>query len=55
MDNVRCTGHGRTTVVFDNGLTTDWYALQNRLSDRWAWRRRLRLVNRALLRRRAGS
>jgi pimeloyl-ACP methyl ester carboxylesterase len=31
---LRCTGHGGPTVVFDNGLTTDWYALQNRLSAR---------------------
>ena len=29
---LRCTGNGTPTVVFENGLTTDWYALQNRLS-----------------------
>jgi pimeloyl-ACP methyl ester carboxylesterase len=29
---LRCTGSGGPTVVFENGLTTDWYALQNRLS-----------------------
>ena len=29
---LRCTGQGAPTVVFENGLTTDWYALQNRLS-----------------------
>jgi pimeloyl-ACP methyl ester carboxylesterase len=29
---LRCTGHGSPTVVFENGLTTDWYALQNRLA-----------------------
>lgn len=29
---LRCTGRGAPTVVFENGLTTDWYALQNRLS-----------------------
>ena len=29
---LRCTGHGGPTVVFDNGLTTDWYPLQQRLS-----------------------
>jgi pimeloyl-ACP methyl ester carboxylesterase len=30
---LRCTGSGSPTVVFENGLTTDWYELQNRLSD----------------------
>jgi pimeloyl-ACP methyl ester carboxylesterase len=29
---LRCTGAGGPTVVFDNGLTADWYDLQNRLS-----------------------
>jgi pimeloyl-ACP methyl ester carboxylesterase len=29
---LRCTGKGSPTVVFENGLTTDWYALQDRLS-----------------------
>jgi pimeloyl-ACP methyl ester carboxylesterase len=29
---LRCTGSGGPTVVFDNGLTADWYDLQNRLS-----------------------
>lgn len=29
---LRCTGSGSPTVVFENGLTTDWYPLQNRLS-----------------------
>jgi pimeloyl-ACP methyl ester carboxylesterase len=29
---LRCTGRGSPTVVFDNGLTTDWYPLQQRLS-----------------------
>jgi pimeloyl-ACP methyl ester carboxylesterase len=29
---LRCTGTGQPTVVFENGLTTDWYPLQNRLS-----------------------
>ncbi len=29
---LRCTGTGSPTVVFENGLTTDWFALQNRLS-----------------------
>ena len=29
---LRCTGHGGPTVVFENGLTTDWYPLQNRLA-----------------------
>ena len=24
---LRCTGHGGPTVVFENGLTTDWYPL----------------------------
>ena len=31
---LRCTGRGGPTVVFENGLTTDWYALQNLLSAR---------------------
>jgi pimeloyl-ACP methyl ester carboxylesterase len=30
---LRCTGTGAPTVVFENGLTADWYDLQNRLSD----------------------
>ena len=29
---LRCTGRGSPTVVFDNGLTTDWYPLQQQLS-----------------------
>jgi hypothetical protein len=29
---VRCTGHGSPTVVFEGGLTSDWYELQNQLS-----------------------
>jgi hypothetical protein len=29
---LRCTGTGAPTVVFENGLTADWYDLQNRLS-----------------------
>jgi len=29
---LRCTGHGTPTVVFENGLTTDWFRLQNRLA-----------------------
>jgi pimeloyl-ACP methyl ester carboxylesterase len=29
---LRCTGSGGPTVVFENGLTTDWYPLQNQLS-----------------------
>ena len=29
---LRCTGHGRPTVVLENGLTTDWFELQNRLA-----------------------
>jgi hypothetical protein len=29
---LRCTGTGSPTVVFENGLTTDWYSLQNQLS-----------------------
>jgi hypothetical protein len=29
---MRCTGGGSPTVVFENGLTTDWYSMQNRLS-----------------------
>jgi pimeloyl-ACP methyl ester carboxylesterase len=31
---LRCSGRGTPTVVFENGLTTDWYVLQNRLSSR---------------------
>jgi pimeloyl-ACP methyl ester carboxylesterase len=30
---MRCTGSGSPTVVFENGLTTDWYDLQNELSE----------------------
>jgi pimeloyl-ACP methyl ester carboxylesterase len=30
---LRCTGRGAPTVVFENGLTTDWYDLQNQLSS----------------------
>lgn len=30
---LRCTGTGGPTVVFDNGLTADWYDLQNQLSS----------------------
>jgi hypothetical protein len=29
---LRCTGHTSPTVVFEGGLTTDWYQLQNQLS-----------------------
>jgi pimeloyl-ACP methyl ester carboxylesterase len=29
---LRCTGHDSPTVVFDGGLTSDWYELQNQLS-----------------------
>jgi pimeloyl-ACP methyl ester carboxylesterase len=29
---LRCTGSGGPTVVFENGLTLDWYDLQNQLS-----------------------
>lgn len=29
---LRCTGHGGPTVVFELGLTTDWYTIQNALS-----------------------
>jgi pimeloyl-ACP methyl ester carboxylesterase len=29
---LRCTGHGSPTVVFEGGLTSDWYDLQNQLS-----------------------
>jgi ORF 12 gene product N-terminal len=29
---LRCTGHRGPTVVFEGGLTTDWYELQNQLS-----------------------
>jgi pimeloyl-ACP methyl ester carboxylesterase len=29
---LRCTGSGSPTVVFENGLTADWYDLQNQLS-----------------------
>jgi pimeloyl-ACP methyl ester carboxylesterase len=28
---LRCTGTGSPTVVFDNGLTADWYDVQNQL------------------------
>lgn len=30
---LRCTGQGSPTVVFENGLTTDWYRLQNHLAS----------------------
>ncbi len=30
---LRCTGHGSPTVVFENGLVTDWHALQQRLGS----------------------
>jgi pimeloyl-ACP methyl ester carboxylesterase len=30
---MRCTGHGSPTVVFEGGLTTDWYALQNQVAS----------------------
>jgi len=30
---LRCTGHRSPTVVFEGGLTTDWYELQNQLSE----------------------
>jgi pimeloyl-ACP methyl ester carboxylesterase len=29
---LRCTGHRSPTVVFEGGLTTDWYDLQNQLA-----------------------
>jgi pimeloyl-ACP methyl ester carboxylesterase len=29
---LRCTGHRNPTVVFEGGLTSDWYDLQNQLS-----------------------
>jgi hypothetical protein len=29
---LRCTGHRSPTMVFEGGLTTDWYDLQNQLS-----------------------
>jgi pimeloyl-ACP methyl ester carboxylesterase len=29
---LRCIGHRSPTVVFEGGLTTDWFALQNQLS-----------------------
>ena len=29
---LRCTGHRSPTMVFEGGLTTDWYELQNQLS-----------------------
>jgi pimeloyl-ACP methyl ester carboxylesterase len=29
---LRCVGHGSPTVVFEGGLTTDWYDLQNQLA-----------------------
>jgi pimeloyl-ACP methyl ester carboxylesterase len=31
---LRCIGKGSPTVVFENGLSSDWYPLQNRLSSR---------------------
>jgi pimeloyl-ACP methyl ester carboxylesterase len=30
---LRCTGHGSPTVVFENGLVTDWDALQQQLGS----------------------
>jgi pimeloyl-ACP methyl ester carboxylesterase len=29
---LRCTGHGSPTVVFEGGLTHDWYELQNQVA-----------------------
>ena len=29
---LRCSGHGSPTVVFENGLTTDWFEMQNRIT-----------------------
>jgi pimeloyl-ACP methyl ester carboxylesterase len=29
---LRCTGHRSPTVVFEGGLTTDWFALQNQVA-----------------------
>ena len=29
---LRCAGHGSPTVVFEGGLTTDWYELQNQIA-----------------------
>jgi pimeloyl-ACP methyl ester carboxylesterase len=29
---LRCTGHGSPTVVFEGGLTVDWFELQNQLA-----------------------
>jgi pimeloyl-ACP methyl ester carboxylesterase len=29
---LRCVGHGSPTVVFEGGLTTDWYQLQNQVA-----------------------
>jgi pimeloyl-ACP methyl ester carboxylesterase len=29
---LRCTGHKRPTVVFEGGLSSDWYQLQNQLA-----------------------
>jgi pimeloyl-ACP methyl ester carboxylesterase len=29
---LRCTGHGSPTVVFEGGLTVDWYELQNQVA-----------------------
>jgi pimeloyl-ACP methyl ester carboxylesterase len=30
---LRCTGEGSPTVIFENGLTADWYDLQNSVSS----------------------
>jgi pimeloyl-ACP methyl ester carboxylesterase len=30
---LRCSGHGSPTVVFEGGLTTDWYELQNQVAS----------------------
>ena len=30
---MRCTGTGTPTLMFENGLVSDWYRLQNRLSS----------------------
>jgi len=30
---LRCVGHGSPTVVFEGGLTTDWYELQNQVAS----------------------
>ncbi len=29
---LRCTGHGSPTVVFENGLTADWFEMQKRVT-----------------------